>query len=168
MRIPLMYSGQLHLQSFNDTVSPQHPPQSLSYILIPESINQWIQCGSDDAVEHRTDFVLQWSALGPGPHIWEDGSTKPEGNQSEVRAASGEGVSLTPTHLNDTVEDEDIGCRNQDDGEEEEEEGADVHCGLVHRDVSTYQLHNSWKLTVEVVDLSRPTEREVHQDCRVN
>ena len=84
-----------------------------------------------------------------------------------MRAASGKGLSLTPTHLNDT-EDEDIGCRNQDDGEEEEEEGADVHGGLIHSDVSTYQLHNSWKLTVEVVDLPRPTEREVHQDCRVN
>lgn len=87
---------------------------------------------------------------------------------AEVRAASGKAFLLPPscTHPNDPVEDEDIGLQNQEDGEKEEEEGVDVHCGLIHSDVSTHQLHNSWKLTVEVVDLSRPTERETTAWCR--
>jgi hypothetical protein len=62
------------------------------------------------------------------------------------------------------VHNESIRCRHQDDGEENNCEGADVHCGLINSDVTTYQLHHSWILTVEVVNYPRPTKREMHQE----
>lgn len=164
-----MCSGQPHSRSFSDTIlSPSTLLRALATSLFEyksmDSMWEWWCCRT------QNPLCLAVGALGPGPHIWEDASAKPWETTVRWRLQVARGISLPPscTHPNDPVEDEDIGRRNQEDGEKEEEGG----CWCTLWPHTQACLHTPTSQQLETHSRSggfvEPTEREAHQACRVN
>lgn len=92
-------------------------------IFIPQAVDQRVQHGDHDGVEHGEDLVVGGGPLRVRLDVDKEHGAVEEGDGSEVGGAGGEGLALglQGPHPADCAQD--VGIRDHDDGDRGESDG---------------------------------------------
>lgn len=135
---------------------PQCPPQGSRHILVPHAVDEGVQHGCEDSVEHRKNFVLGWGMVSVWYHIGVYGSPIKQGYHCHVRGAGSK--CFLPTfhraHVVDSGQNPGIGGDNYRERNQQHQNTAHVHHCLIEGCVCACQLQHSRCLTEEVINLS--------------
>jgi len=156
-----------------------HIPQSLSgvflnhevlhsslNIFVPEAVDYGVEHGGQKSIEEGDEFVCKFlfvcpqGVLGFGLPIHEKNSPIEDDHHSEVGRAGREGLfpPLNGGDPQDGGKDEDVGDKNEQNWDSQEDHIGHPHTDHIDGDVSTGQLQDSQDLTGEVVDDIVPAE----------
>lgn len=105
-------SSPITLLFLERRVDTQQLLQSLCDILIPQTVDQWVQQRGEYRVKHRHHHVLLWGVEGDREHVGVDSSTIEEDDHGHVGGAGGEGLlpALCRVHPENCEEDEGVGA----------------------------------------------------------
>ena len=129
---------------------------------IPHTVDQGVQHGGDEGVDHRHYLGPLWRVAGAGAQVDEAGASILEQNHSHVGGAGGEGFvpPFCRADLQDGGRDEDIGQGDQQEGEGKDSDANHEQRGLVDPGVHTGQSHDGQDITVEHANLLAAAEGE--------
>lgn len=97
---------------------PDKVPQGTLHLPAPEAVDQGVQHGHHQQVEHSKDLICAQAAARPWLEVQgEDGAVE-DGDSSQVRGARGEGfgAALSRAGPRDSSEDEGVGDQDGRDG----------------------------------------------------
>ena len=136
--------------------------QSILKLSVPQTVDQGVQHGGDERVNHRHDLAPLWRVAGAGAQVDEAPTSVLEQDHGQVGGAGGEGLvpPLCRADLEDGGHDEDIGEGDEQEGYGEDSDTNHKQSGLVDPGICTGQPHDGKDITIEHADFLAAAEGE--------